>query len=751
MCKILQEAAICAFETQTKVSHRGHSQFSSAVHTRSFLCSLAVQMDAQPGAPQLYRSDSSWQDYLALASIKSDANPESAPESITVADALQAIRNDRALTQAAQRIPFPVIYFAVYIFMVFVHLPATDLYKQSNALYTTLATTGESTITQDSPMQFFNIQTQSDVFSWLERTLVPSVFVTQGYNGQDLPNAEWGRVATYNQVLGAVRYSSSVSSEASCDNQEYLHAIYSTCHNLDSTEDNVGFLGFDLNASQAIKQIEKLKNASTLVNNSVTSLEIDVVSYNGEVSAFAVTTLTLEFQEGGFIKPKATTIPAKSRSYEKIRPYVADFLVVSCFLLVLRRQFVVLWKQRLNLFDHITDFWVLFDYASSLLVVAFYAIWSYIIATTMQSSFRERVQNLSTGGLAWDTDDDANRDLNEIISSLKEVADWTVVLRLVATATIACLGVCILERFRFHPRLNAVSKTLAHSLTRFGAFFIVCGIVIVIFAVSGHVIFGDRAHEFYTVPNALKSCINMMLQVFDYSKIDGLHGAIATIYYWSYMIIVTILLLNMMFAIVLETYQEVSDQAFLTKGVTPVRRIMKNACYDTVMWLHDSIICSCFFRARQDAPLGLLVDGKDVVSDPRGLVFLGRVRPDVLEATLCAILSDHNQSDASTQLTSESLKSMFVADGVSEEQAQATIDHLGHGVLHSKKSERARMNRRERKTLLHDLSEASKSRDTLSNVEDVAVIDRIHAIEQRLAQMDELERKLDLLVQHVLK
>lgn len=271
---------------------------------------------------------------------------EEETRSIPASDALHALRHDRALTCAMLRVPFPMFYFVVFVFAVFAHIPSSGLYRQSNALYTTFASSGDTTVTSDSPITFSNIATASDVFDWLELTFAPSVFVTQDYNDEDLPEAEWERVATYNQVLGAVRLEVISSAEESCANQEFLNAIYPTCHNSDDTSRSVTLLSVRLNVTEAVSAIEELKKSGSWIDASTQPLEVTVVSYNGEIASYAVTTLTLDFQDGGFIDLSASTISAKSTQYIDARPYIADGLLVVCFLFVLGRQIADLCRNR---------------------------------------------------------------------------------------------------------------------------------------------------------------------------------------------------------------------------------------------------------------------------------------------------------------------------------------------------------------------------------------------------------------------
>lgn len=695
---------------------------------------------------EAYDDAGGWQSFQSPFPQEAEADNDTdvekaAAKSVTIADALKTIRNDRALTRAALRIPFPVVYLALFVYMVYVHIPSEGLYHQGNALFTSLATKGEGTITKDSPMQFYNIQTPSDVFDWLELTLAPAIFVTESYNGIELAESDVGRVATFNRILGATRFTETYSLAVECDNQDYLHAIYSTCHDRDTTGNFSSYFSFDLNASDAVAYFEQYKtNSSWLDPTNTVSLVVDIVTYNAEVSAYAVTTLKLEYQEGGLIKPSATTISAKSTAYRSSEPYVADILVLLCLLLVLYRQIRELWRKETRFTDALRNFWRFVDYVSTAFVIVFFALWGIVVGITIQDSFRERIEKLSGGELAWASDDEAIADLEAIISSLKRIASFTVALRLIATGTILCLGVCILERFRFHPRLDVLSQTVARSLSKFGAFFIVCLVIIVTFALSGHAIFGDRVEEFSTIADSLMACVNILFGNFDYGVINGMYGPVAILYYWIYMIVVTLVLLNMMLAIVLDTYEDVSKQAFTDTTVTSIRRVGYSVFYQVVLWV-------CDFRCSRRAS-----NGVGSYTSRRQIVFLGRIRPDALEATLAALADEDIKGEESKydHLTPQSLRSMFSNAVVTDKEARATVDYLvsGHSDLKNKeeeeKADKSEMITKEE--LLTGLRGLQELRESFTVVEMQPLASRMTAIERRLENIGNLEQKLDLVL-----
>lgn len=582
-----------------------------------------------------------------------------------------------------------MIYLALYVIMVVTHIPVDRLDKQSNALLTNLATRGGTTVTDQTPMQFYNIQTLEDFWDWFEKTLIPAFYMRKDIAGNELEKDNLGHIALFNRVVGAVLLSTLSSKKKNCLNQEFLNELYPNCHDRENPIYDYKYVD-PLDEGDIIRAVEEVKNQSWISNDTMEA-EIKILTYNGEIDSYGVTTLNLEFEEGGFIDLSVNTIACKASTYSSSQAYVVDSLVLTCLVLVIGRQLRDLYRNRSQLAAHIMNFWVVIDYASTVLVLVFYVLWGCIVSTTNESTFKSTVKALASNTDWYSDNNNYDDDLTSAFTTLRSIANLTVALQLISTITILLLGIRILGRFHLHPRLNVLSQTIAGSLSKFSAFSVVCTIVVVMFAMAGHVIFGDRAKEFSTVVEALKSCVNILFGNFDYSSIDGLHGPVSIIYCWTYTVVATLILLNMTLAIVLATYEDVSEQAFKDTTITSLRRMSSIVVYNVLLWFHNirGGICCRKGSRRLSRMASLQEDGSsDLVR--RDVVFLGRIRPDVLESALTRLVfpdGGEHQTQASIELTLESLQRMFSRAEVSDSEARATIKYLKDGLMSEKSGE----------------------------------------------------------------
>ncbi|ETP36570.1 hypothetical protein F442_15527 [Phytophthora nicotianae P10297] len=78
----------------------------------------------------------------------------------------------------------------------------------------------------------------------------------------------------------------------------------------------------------------------------------------------------------------------------------------------------------------------------------------------------------------------------------------------------------------------------------------------------------------------MASCINMLFGVFDFESIKDLQFSVA--FYWIYMVVVSLVLMNMMLAIVLDAYDEVSKESYKKAANMKLANRVVTICGDVV-------------------------------------------------------------------------------------------------------------------------------------------------------------------------
>lgn len=619
---------------------------------------------------------------MAMKVVNKSEQPAASACTISLSDAQEVLRYDAAMQHALLRIPFPAFYFCVFVGMLFTHIPANALYEQGASLTATLASSGTDAITTDTTMKFENIQALADVFDWLEDTLVPSVFVTEDYNGDTLSKDKWGRVAMYNKVLGAVNLRVTNSVTHSCVTQPFLKELYPYCYNRDNTTVNNVLISFDTNTTVATKVLEDLKTSGAWIDYSTQQLLVKIIVYNGELQGYAVTALQIDMNAGGTLELSSSTTPTLSNAYKNTAATVVDVLVFFCLVIVVYADLRKLYRHRRDLAS-VMSMWMLVELASSALVIAFYAVWYTIVLMMFDDKFRKHLARLVVSGNSYATDSTERQGLLAVTSTLEMAASLTIALRIIALFTVATLALRILKRFRAHPRLGLLARTIALALKQFGAFFIVFAVIYMAFTVSGTILFGDRVEGFSSLPKTMATCINMLFGNFDFSTIQDVFSPVGLIYYWAYMIVVSLVLLNLMLAIVLDAYAEASNASSNTIGDPSLKRIVRNLIYEMELLVRrPSNVVAFIGNARRRYERNAFASWTR-----ERVVHHGRIQPQVLMQAINFEMSDKTKLAEGGMLTPLLLLKWFPGANVQEHEATRTIRHLLHGIPRQKEND----------------------------------------------------------------
>ncbi|KAG1703216.1 hypothetical protein DVH05_008127 [Phytophthora capsici] len=673
--------------------------------------------------------------------------------SISVGMALDVMWHDKKHSTDLKKINLALISFCIFIAAMFLHIPTTSMYYQHYGVSSALATSGDDTITSDSPVKFYNIETIPDIFEWLNTTFIPQVFVTTNYNGESLPEELKGRISTFNKVLGAVHFEVTKMNQGECDTPDFLVELYSTCYDSSSTSTDELLISFDTNSSSATSLLTDKMDSGSWLDSSTQRLLITVITLNGQLPGYAVTKFQLDFNDGGYVEPSASTTSTVLDHYPSTTLIVVDILVVLWFSPWLLVPAIIAYGRTYEKKHHLgtvqqwrrlvkktmkaiglwafPDGWFAIDFFRGPIVYLFYVTVLITQAVTMNSDFKRKLLKLGTGG---QTDEEARENLHSVTHSFRIIASLTVLLRLFATAAVLVLGLRILNTFRDHVGLSILTRTMASAVRSFRTFSLIFAVVFVAFAAAGTVLFGDRVEEFSSFLNSMKSCVNMIYGDFDYDSIKDIDYSV--VYYWLYMAMETFVLLNIVLAIVVDAYQEEKTKKD------------KNKC-----WVFRRVATNVFRE--------LLARANDLVWFPccRGenrrhdVVFWGRIRPLVLHDTLRTRLEAIRSSDPTldwslqTLVTPTILKKMFPEATIDE--CKATIDHLSQEQQHQSK---------------HDLLDQTVPSDDKIKLQPLqspgggissdnvsSPTQKGDQLTQLINRMETLERNLELLVEKLTK
>merc|ERR1719265_891946 len=119
----------------------------------------------------------------------------------------------------------------------------------------------------------------------------------------------------------------------------------------------------------------------------------------------------------------------------------------------------------------------------------------------------------------------------------------------------------LFKAFSSQPRLALVTQTLSLALVDIIHFGVVFITIFCTFCVMAIGLFGREMHEFSTFELAFSSCFLVLMGDFDYGAMFSEARVMGTVWFWAFQIVLVLIMLNMLLAIIMDTYSEVKDMS----------------------------------------------------------------------------------------------------------------------------------------------------------------------------------------------
>lgn len=117
----------------------------------------------------------------------------------------------------------------------------------------------------------------------------------------------------------------------------------------------------------------------------------------------------------------------------------------------------------------------------------------------------------------------------------------------------------LFKSFHAQPRLGVVTRTLVQSAPDMMHFGIVFSSVYFCMCVNSVLLFGQDIEEFATLDRAVITCFRLMFGQWDYEMMKYVGLVNAGMWFWLFVLIIMVLLLNMLLAILMDAYAEVKS------------------------------------------------------------------------------------------------------------------------------------------------------------------------------------------------
>jgi hypothetical protein len=115
----------------------------------------------------------------------------------------------------------------------------------------------------------------------------------------------------------------------------------------------------------------------------------------------------------------------------------------------------------------------------------------------------------------------------------------------------------IFKYFEFQDRLNVLTRTIATAWTDLYHFLVMFIVIFVGFGIIGYLLFGTALQSYSTIGNCLQATFELVIGNYDLQSIMRIDITLSLIYFYVFVFLVSIVLLNVLLAILMGAYSEV--------------------------------------------------------------------------------------------------------------------------------------------------------------------------------------------------
>lgn len=305
------------------------------------------------------------------------------------------------------------------------------------------------------------------------------------------------------------------------------------------------------NATAAQDLVNQLQD--DFLTDSTRYFVVNFAFYNPRSNIFTYVQALFELSDTDYME-----VTGRVQSFRILSSYknVSRFIVDNVFVIVLFLAAVWLFIHELadlreyGMHKYVKSLWNVLDVFQLLLLILFLAKWiEYLVKSESLREDLFRVTSMDCSGPANDQTaaQDCYVDLEAVSSLVKATNNYAASLALVSVAI-------VFKYLRLNTRLNLLWRTLRFAAKDLVGFAVIFFTIFFGFAVMGFLTFGSYVRGYHSLSDSLTSCFQMLLGAFDYDSINVANPTMAGIFFFSFMISIYLICVNMFIAIMSEYY-----------------------------------------------------------------------------------------------------------------------------------------------------------------------------------------------------
>lgn len=445
-----------------------------------------------------------------------------------------------------------------------------------------------------------NITERYDIIQWIRLGMVPALTDS---------GLAFGQLRRTQQLIGKVRIEQVRSTPQNCEfNSKLANFHPMMCHppggdaqaygttKLDykmayepytigsgTSGKFVSWLDIGRDSAVVTEEIQSLLEFDWLDDNSQEVL-VEAMFLNVELNVFSMLQIHFVLHRGGWIQQDISVYPLRGDVYYSWGLIFADIIWLTFVALLI-------WQALAHAYDEYkhgliyywaTDVFTILDWVGvgfSIVVAVYFAV----LATQLDSFTSSAnglgfmpAQNGIDAAMSWKTRyilqnwqyDKDTQTLFDSFNIVREMTDWH---RFIALLYNSIQVLRFFRGFEGQPRIAVLLQTInqvQNFLIHYVIIFVVC---MASFMVAGYLLLGEQLGQWSTLGKATGSCFRLLFGKFDYEEFYDVAPISATIWFFSFLIVMVFLLLGVLTAAILHQYLTVRSEVGET-GVSIVKQ-----------------------------------------------------------------------------------------------------------------------------------------------------------------------------------
>jgi polycystin 2 len=426
---------------------------------------------------------------------------------------------------------------------------------------------------------YTSISSASQVWDWMDGSLIPGLFPTHYYNGEPLPTNP-GKLLEDSELLGAPRIRQLKVTNDSCSVPAAFDDIIFDCYAAyaQSKEDRAqqipatgqgialnnatndawsyrsadelehsnyegqidtysgGGFAIDLprNFSSAKAIVANLKNMRWVTEGSRV-IFVDYAVYNANVNLFNIGKFIIELPATGGVVTTYRLLTLKFIRYVTTFDYfilACEFLFV-CFIIKFTIDEVL--EIRTLGWSYLTRPWDLLD-----MLILLISYTAFIFNVIRYFFIKDKLQ--------------ATIDEPNTYANFDEFAYWQWTYNTMVAVCVFFIWIKIFKYLNFNRTMTLMSNTLSRCAGDILGYTVMFFIVFFAYAQFGYLVFGPTTFGFHTFPDSLYSLFRIILGDFDFYGLIRANRVVGPIFFVTYVFVVFFILVNVFLAIINDSY-----------------------------------------------------------------------------------------------------------------------------------------------------------------------------------------------------